>query len=203
MLYYNPNIRRKITYKLPVLFGEVEVEKKVLNSYSIFTNDFKETKIDFDEKKINVYEYIEYKPEINLLETLTVYDENNKMIKKLFFDIVEKKNSIFLNRPDSIILEFKYSSDKGDLYGKGIHGHIEHNNDSKGDFYILRFHRVNSFLGHKVEVKLFKNTEGDFIREEFYDSKNDTLQFVLENEYEYFESDLEKRAQSILQNGWN
>jgi hypothetical protein len=200
MLFYNPIIRRKITYKLPVLFGEVQVEKKVLYSYSIFTNEFKEREIVFDERKINIYEY---KPEINFIETLTVYDENNKMIKKLFFDIVEKKNSIIVHSPDPIIIEFKESSSKGDRYGNGMHSYIVTKNDSQGVFYILYSNKINSLLGIKVKVKLFKNTEGDFIREEFYDSKNDTLQFVLENEYEYFESGIEKRAQSILRNGWN
>ncbi|MDD2305408.1 MAG: hypothetical protein PHP53_11975 [Prolixibacteraceae bacterium] len=198
MLYYNPNIRRKTTYKIPVIFDEEQIEKKELHSFSIFTEDFKEKEIVFNEKKINVYEY---NPKNNFLDSLKVFNENNEMIKRYYFDIVDKEDSHFVDRKDSIILEFRES-----LYQRNrnvCYGYLELKDDNQVYHYKLSFHRVDSFLGYKVKVKLFKNEEGDFIREEFYNSKNDLLQFVLENKYEYIETDLEKRAQFILQNGWD
>lgn len=196
MLYYNPNIRRKITYKVPVIFDEEQKEKKELHSYSIFTEDFKEKEIVFDERRINIYEY---NPEISFLDSLKVFNENNELLKRYFFDIVDKEHSNYVNRKDSIILEFKES-----IYQRGrnvCHGYFERMEEKQEEYYRLYFHRVDSFLGNKVKLKLFKNMEGDFIREEFF--KNDIFQFVLENKYEYIETELEKRAQNILQNGWN
>jgi len=198
MLYYNPNIRRKITYKLPVLFDQVQVDKRELYSYSVFTEDFKEKEIVFNERKINVFQY---NPEINFIESLKVYDQNSEMIKRYYFDIVAKENSNYVNRKDSIILEFKESLHQRDR--NVCHGYIELMENIQEEYYKLYFHRVSCFLGNKVKVKLFKNIEGDFFKEEFYDSKNDTLQFVLENKFEYFESNLEIRAQYILKNGWD
>lgn len=196
MLYYNPNIRRKISYKIPVIFDEEQKEKKELYSYSIFTDDFKEKEIFFNERKINVYEF---NPKINFLDSLKVFNEKNELLKRYFFDLVNKEDSNYVNRRDSIILEFKES-----VYQRGrnvCHGYFDQIEENQREYYRLSFHRVDSFLGHKVKLKLFKNMEGDFIREEFF--KNDIFQFVLENKYEYIETDLEKRAQYILQNGWD
>jgi hypothetical protein len=198
MLYYNPNIRRKITYKIPVLFGAEQKEKKHLHSYSIFTDDFKEKEIVFNERRTYFYEY---NPKKNFLDSLKIFNEFNELIRNIYFEIVEKENSNIVNREDSIILEFKHARRK---WSDVCHGYFEHMIDNYDREYIrLYFHRVNSFLGYKVVLKLFKNKEGDFVREEFYDSQNDVLQFVLENNYEYIETDLEKRAQFILQNGWD
>lgn len=197
MLFYNPNIRRKITYKIPVIFDEEQEERKELYSYSVFTEDFKVKEIVFNERIINIYQYNQ---ENHFLDSLKVYNDLNEMIKRYYFDIVEKEDSIRSDRSDSIILEFLQS-----VYERNhnsCHGFLEIKDDSQGEYYKLSFHRVHSFLGYKIVLKLFKNENGDFIREEFYDSKSDMRQFVLENKYEYYQSDLEKRAQNILKNGW-
>ncbi len=197
MLFYNPNIRRKITYKIPVSLDEEQKEKEELHSYSVFTDDFKEKEIVFNDRIINVYQY---NPKNYFLDSLKVYDELNEMIKRYYFDIVEKVDSIRADRIDSIILEFVESVNQRNH--NSCYGFLEIKDDNKGEYYKLSFNRVDSFLGYKKILKLFKNEVGDFIREEFYDSKKDILQFVLENKYEYYESDLEKRAQNILKNGW-
>ena len=198
MLFYNPNIRRKITYKLPILFDEVQVEKKEIYSYSVFTDDYKEKEIVFKERKINVFQFNQ---ESNFMDSLKVYNEKNKLVIKHFFSKVDRKNSIMVNRPDSIIFEFKESNDP--RYFTTCHGYLKYINDNQREYYNLSFHRVRSYLGYKVNVKLFKNDEGDFYREEFYNSENETIEYVLENKFEYIETDLETRAQSILQNGWD
>lgn len=198
MLYYNPNVRRKITYKIPVLFGEEQKEKKHLHSYSIFTDDFKEKEIVFNMRQIYVYEY---NPKKNFLDSLKIFNEINELIGRIYFDIVDKEDSNYVTRKDSIILEFKHAHRK---WSNVCHGYVEHMIDNyEQEYFRLYFHRVNSFLGYKVQVKLFKNKEGDFVREEYYDSQNDILQFVLENNFEYIETDIEKRAQFILRHGWD
>ena len=83
MLFYNPNIRRKITYKRPLIFGKPQ--ERVLYSYSIFEN-LEVIEIVFDEKITNKYQY---NIESKFLDSLRVYDKNNELKRKYFFDITE------------------------------------------------------------------------------------------------------------------
>ena len=188
MLFYNPNIRRKITYKKTVIFGRPQERK--LYSYSIFEN-FEEIEFVFDEKITNKYQY---NIETNFLDSLKVYGENNEMKKRYFFDITQQ---------DSNILEFKESffqrDNKTGCYGKLVYESTEQENN----YCNLTFHRVDSYLGYRIRLRITRNNNGDFSVEEFYDTKTDELQFILENEFEYFESELEIMAQKILKNGWN
>jgi hypothetical protein len=185
MFLYNSNIRRKITFKIPIIFGTETVTKKKLYSYSIFRKDFETTEIVFELKQILVYKY---NPLTLFLDSLEVYNENNERIKRYYFDIVN----------DSLeMTEFKESFFERD---KNVcRGYLEKN----GNYHKLSFHRVDSFLGYRKVVNLYLNEFGDYIREEHYEKKKDILEYVLENEYEYYESKLEKLALAILENGWN
>jgi len=187
MLFYNPNIRRKITYKRPLIFGKPQ--ERVLYSYSIFEN-LEVIEIVFDEKITNKYQY---NIESKFLDSLRVYDRNNELKRKYFFDITKQEDNF---------LEFKESYFKRDnqagCYGKLLYETSGHKGNCN-----LTFHRVDSFLGYKIKLKIFRNNCGDFSVEEYYSEKNDELQYILENEFEYFESELEVRAKNILRNGWN
>ncbi len=185
MFLYNSNIRRKTTYKLPIIFGTETATKKKLYSYSIFKKDFETTEIVFETKQILVYKY---NPISLFLDSLEVYNENNERIKRYYFDMVKN---------DLEMIEFKESYFERD---KNVCiGYLE----KSENHHKLSFHRVDSFLGYRKIINMFENDFGDYIREEHYEKKKDILEFVLENEYEYYESGLEKLALTILENGWS
>lgn len=198
MLFYNKNIRRKVTYKLPVIFDEVQVEKRELYSYSIFSDDFKEKEVLFSERKINIYQY---NPETQFVDTLKIYDEYGDMVKRYSFSLICFEDSNLVTNRDSLVHIFKHSP--VNLNKNVCLGYIDLINESDLEYFRLRFHRVDSFLGYKVEVKYHKNSEGDFFKEEYYDASTKRLLFVLLSNFEYMETELEKRAQHILQNGWD
>ncbi len=187
MLFYNPNIRRKVTYKRSLIFGKPQ--ERVLYSYSIY-EDFEVIEFVFDEKTTKKYQY---NIESNFLDSLRVYNENNELNRKYFFDITKQ---------DDIFLEFKESYFKRDNQA-GCFGKLEYENSGREGNCNLTFHRVDSYLGYKIKLKIFRNDCGDFSVEEYYSEKNDELQYILENEFEYFESGLEVLAKNILRNGWN
>ena len=148
MLLYNPNIRRKTTFKIPIIFGKETPSKKQLYSYSIFKIDFEITEIVFETKQILVYKY---NPISLFLDSLEVYNENNERVKRYYFDIVKN---------DFEMIEFKESYFERD---KNVcRGYLEKN----GNYHKLSFHRVDSFLGYRKIINLFKNNFGDYIREE-------------------------------------
>lgn len=194
MLFYNRNIRRKTTYKIPVLFDEILYEKKEVYSYSIFTEEFREREIFFDEKLVYLFEY---NPQTNFANSLIIYDEKGEIKVRYFFDIIDKKDSKYIHMNDSLILEFKESYNFKDK--NVVHGYFEKIDNKHTKLF---FGRVQSYLGYKLSLNLLKNEEGDFVREEYYDSETGLLKFILENKYEYYEPEIEKKAQKILKDGW-
>ncbi|MEI6755353.1 MAG: hypothetical protein WCK78_19615 [Paludibacter sp.] len=185
MLFYNSNIRRKTTFKIPVIFGEENVTKKELYSYSIFTKELEVKEIVFELKQVFVFKY---NPTTLFLDSLEIYNNKNERIRRYYFDLITNESNS---------LKFKESFFERD---KNVCiGYLE----KQADFHELSFHRVDSFLGHRKVVKLLENEYGDYIREEHYEWKKDILEYVLENMYEYYESSLDKLSSTILENGWN
>lgn len=177
MLFYNSNIRRKTTYKIPLLFGDEKKAKRELYSYSIFA-EHEAQEVVFETQNVNVYKY---DPISNFIESLEVYNNKNERITKYVFNIIKNEPELF---------EFEHAR---------CHGYLKNTHKEYGT---LSFSHVNSFWGYRRKIKLFKNEAGDFIREEFYEYKIDILEYVLENEFEYYNSNLESKVLDILENGW-
>lgn len=186
MLFYNPNIRRRTTYKRQLVFGKPQERK--LYSYSIFDN-FEIIELVFAEKTTKRFQY---NIESKFLDSLREYDEKNELKRKYFFDIINK---------NECLIEFKESFLKRDNQA-GSRGRLIFEKSASLSKCYLSFHRVESFLGYRIKVKIDRNLYGDFIIEEHYCEKNDELQFVLEHEYEYFENELEVTSNKILKFGW-
>ncbi|MEI8205040.1 MAG: hypothetical protein WCH34_18625 [Bacteroidota bacterium] len=187
MLFYNPNIRRKTTYKRLVVFGKPQERK--LYSYSFFEN-FQEIELVFDEK---ITKRFEFNPMTNFLDSLHIYEVNEKFKNRFYFDITLQDNNI-LEFKESFFERNKQARCKGRLV-------CETNNQKNN--CILSFHRVDSYLGYRIKLKIKRNGVGDFSVEEFYDSKTNELMYILENEFEYFVNELEIKANNILNNGWS
>lgn len=185
MLFYNPNIRRKTTYKRLPLFGELK--DRNLYSYSIY-DDYEVKEILFDEKKVKCYKYNRQNA---FLDSLEIYNEKNEMERRYYFDITA-------NGPNQ--LEFKESSFKRTPQ-VGCRGKLLKSSVELGES-VLTFHRVDSFLGYRIKLNISENKNGDYLEEAYFDIKQDKLLYVLENEFEYYENELEQIAKNILNKGW-
>lgn len=188
ILEYNPKIRSKTTYFVPVNFGEKNYGQKRVFSYTIF-NDKSAKEIRFDDKKVLIYKF----GENSFLTELSEYKSENELERKTRFELINKEEKQIKFRD--------WTPENGD----GNHCNFEFDEDEK--IWKFSFQRVNSFLGYKISGEISLNKMGDFEEERYYQNDNQKkrreLQMVLTNEYEYFDNKLDEIANHILENGWN
>jgi hypothetical protein len=188
-LHLNLNIRTKTTYIIPVLFGEFKYENKRLFSYSIYEKH-KIKEVRFESNTVLIYSFDENKN----LKRIEEYDKFNKLIKETKIEIIKRE-------PDEIIIHDWTVG--GRVPNVGTISTTEFDKIS-----LLRFHRVNSFLGYKSKVKIIDNNEGlvqetmHFERGDLSKMLSDKPLFSLLYKYEMKVNTLDTICMKILNDGW-
>jgi len=188
ILEYNPKIRSKTTYLVPIYFGDKKHSQKKFFSYTIFVNKLAK-EIRFDTKKVLIYKF----GEDNFLSELREYTSENELERKIRFELISKEDGN---------IKFKdWTIENGD----GNHCNFEFDDVNKT--WKFSFHRVNSFLGYQISGEISLNKMGDFKEETYFQfdnlKKGKELKWDLVNEYEYFNNKLDEIANYILENGWS
>lgn len=188
ILEFNPKIRTKTTYQVPIIFGDIKYEQKKIFSYTIFNNK-SASEIRFNTKNVFVYKF----GEDNFLSELNEYKTEKELNKRTKFELISKEEKNIKFRD--------WTPGNGD----GNHCSFEFDEDEK--IWRFSFHRVDSFLGYQISGEVSLNKMGDFEEERYFQFDNQKrgkeLKWVLVNEYEYFNNKLDEVANYILENGWN
>ena len=184
VLEFNPKIKSKTTFEVPILYGTPQFDKKKLFSHTVF-EDRKAKEVRFSLNEICVSDF----DENNFITGRTIYLSDNTIKEKTIFKFEDK---------DEEKTSFRDSTPGNGGGNTGILRYLPDEN-----IWRLSFGRVSSFLGYKKYVILTSNDAGDFIKEEHYTWEKKVLEKCLINEYEYFENTLHTIAENILANGWN
>lgn len=185
MFFYNTNIRRIIGFSIPILFGETQPTKRELFSYSIY-NDFSVKQLRFKEKEI--YQY-NYNRETGFIESLKVYSSKNILTGELHFELIQNTTGL---------IEFMHTFRNGKSPVTGKLTQIGNSGE-----YKLFFSRVGevTFLGYK-HCQFIIDDNFDLHEERYYNPKTLQMKLLIQNEFEFFNSQIEQRATEILMNGW-
>lgn len=188
ILEYDPKIRSKTTFIVPINFGEKKYGQKRLFSYTVFEEGAAK-EIQFDSKKVLIYKF----SEDNFLSELYEYKSEKELEKKTKFELIKKEKQNIRFRD--------WTPGNGD----GNHCSFEFDNNDK--LWRFSFHRAYSFLGYRISGEISLNTMGDFLEERYfqfdYEKKRKDLYLVLVNEYDYFNNKLDTIANYVLENGWD
>lgn len=188
ILEYNPKIRSKTTYIVPMKFGEEKYSEKKIFSYTLFENKSAK-EFRFDSNRILIYKF----GENNFLSEIAEYKSETELERRTKFELIKK---------EELDIRFKdWTPENGD----GNHCHFKF--DEKEEIWKFSFHRVDSFLGYQIKGEISLNEMGDFKEERYFQSDSKKRKYelirVLVNEYEYFNNKLDEIANYVLQNGWN
>ena len=184
ILEINGSIKSKTAYSIPIKFGEAQLGKRSLFSYTKY-NDSVAKEIRFSTKEVFIYKF----DTDGFVKELSCYDSIDKLKFRTKFELISRGKH-----------EIKFR-DCTPGNGDGNHGTLIFSEANKN--WNLSFHRVDSFLGTKKTGLFTTNDLGDFVKEEYYRRDDQTLELSLINEYEYFNISLDQIADHILENDWN
>jgi hypothetical protein len=185
-LEFNPNIRSKKTYKVPINLGEALYDKRKLFSYSIYEDNIIREFI-FGENRVLKYIF----DDTGFLRQIEKYSENGNQEYSTSFELLEKENQNIRFR------EYFRRSQAGN------HGHLQFNQETKS--FSLTFHRVNSYFGYKVEAIYLGNDLSLAIEEQYYkcETERPILENILLNTYEMKINSLDHLVSKIISDGWS
>lgn len=185
ILEFNSEIRTKTTYAVPVLFGEPQYDKKKILSYSIYDNNVI-NELKFKQNRLKKYFF----DKTNFLSRIETYNKSSRLETRVNFELIEKKENNILFRHFFVNTEV------------GNHGRLEIQNETNTS--VLKFTRVNSFLGYKIQAHFIGNDISLFQEEHHfkYDKDQLFLESVYLNSYEMKINFLDKLANKILSQGW-
>ncbi|MDP3453190.1 MAG: hypothetical protein Q8R90_09570 [Bacteroidales bacterium] len=187
-LVLNTEIRSRTTYEIPVLFGNPQMNKKKLYSYSVF-NESVCDEIIFDDKSVAKHIY-----DSNcFLKSSIMYNSENVIVKSLKFEFLDKDEKGF-NFIDWT---------PGGMTGNNARYYYD---DSEKNWKLM-FRRVDTFLGYKVFAVFKVNEKNDPIEESYLKSNFKDFDPILErlfiHSYEYKSSDLDRIHKYIMEYGWD
>ncbi len=187
-LVLNKAIRSRTTYEIPVLFGNKQMDKKTLFSYSKFMNNICEEVI-FPDKNVAIHEY----DKNEFIRSTKIYNSHNEIVKSTIFEFKEK------NEQGYFFIDRTLAGPSGNSAFFGI--------NEADSTWSLYFNRVDSFLGYKKKAKFQFNEDGDPIEESQYsyeiNSSHPILERVFIHSYDYINRKLDDIHNDIMKNGWS
>lgn len=183
MIFFNPNIKLKVTYRKIIRFEEPLGGSKLfsLSQYDHTSKTIKERfvnplNISFNSTGVTteilsrLYEYSTN----NFLKALRHYDSKGRLSFITRFEINEitKESVYYKAHPIGYAVQSTKPDTHGPLY-------------KRDDLWHLDFQRVGTVYGYNVKVKYKENEERDFKSTELYDRNKNELIDYFEHYYEY------------------
>lgn len=154
ILKFNPEIRTKLSYSVPVSYGDPQYEKKKMFSFSLYENNVIREIVFLQNRVVK-----HYFNQNQFLSTIENFDQSSKLVRAVNFELFEESDTRLKFR------EFLHFSEVGN------HGILE--NQGNDQFY-LGFHRVASYLGYKISAKFFGNNLSLFKEEHYFKEESGT-----------------------------